>query len=84
MKHFDKLTEFRQAVYDHCLTVLWCGCEYRWPVEPRIRFRKQCLCRTLPRSQTLDHCDRWAMLVTLAPRELFLGRELVQDERLPW
>jgi hypothetical protein len=69
---------------DQCLTVLWYGYQYRWPVEPSIRFRKQYLYWTLPRFQTLERCDRWTMLVTLAQWQLFLAREVVRDERLPW
>jgi hypothetical protein len=66
------------------LATLWHAYQYRWPVEPSIRFRKQYLYWTLPRFQTLERCDRWTMLVTLAQWQLFLARELVQDERLPW
>ena len=67
-----------------CLVDLWNGYQHRWPVEPSIRFRKQYLHWTLPRFQTPERCDRWTMLVTLAQWQLFLARELVQDERLPW
>jgi hypothetical protein len=69
---------------DQCLADLWYGYQYRWPVEPSIRFRKQYLYWTLPRFQTPERCERWTMLVTLAQWQLFLARELVQDERLPW
>ena len=69
---------------DHCLADLWYGYQYRWPVEPSIRFRKQYLYWTLPRFQTPERCDRWTMLVTLAHWQLFLARELLQEERLPW
>lgn len=69
---------------DQCLSDLWYSYQYRWPVEPSIRFRKQYLYWTLPRFQTPERCDRWTMLVTLAQWQLFLVRDLVQDERLPW
>jgi len=69
---------------DLCLTVLWYGYPYRWPVEAGIRFRKQYLYWTLPRFQTPERCDRWTMLVTMAQWQLFLAREVVQGERLPW
>ena len=66
------------------LKELWYGYQHRWPVEPGIRFRKQHLYWTLPRFQTPARCDRWTMLVTLAHWELFLARDLVQDQPLPW
>ena len=69
---------------DQSLADLWHGYQYRWPVEPSIRFRKQYLYWTLPRFQTPERCDRWTMLVTLAQWQLFLARDLVQEERLPW
>jgi len=73
-----------QEAGDQPLATLWCTYQYRWPVEPSIRFRKQYLYWTLPRFQTLERCERWTMLVTLAQWQLFLARDLVQDERLPW
>ena len=69
---------------DQRLEDLWHWYEYRWPVEPSIRFRKQYLNWTLPRFQTPECCDRWTMLVSLAQWQLFLGRDLVQDNPLPW
>ena len=66
------------------LKELWADYHYRWPVEPSIRFRKQHLHWTMPRFQTPERCDRWTMLVTLAHWELFLARDVVQDQPLPW
>lgn len=66
------------------LKELWYGYHHRWPVEPSIRFRKQLLHWTLPRFQTPERCDRWTMLVTIAHWELFLARDIVQDQPLPW
>lgn len=66
------------------LEELWRAYQYRWPIEPSIRFRKQALHWTLPRFQQVDRCDRWTMLVSLAQWQLFLARELVQDQPLPW
>ncbi len=63
---------------------IWLWYEYRWPVEPSIRFRKQYLNWTLPRFQSAESCDRWTMLVSLAQWQLFLGRKLVEDNPLPW
>ena len=66
------------------LKELWADYHYRWPVEPGIRFRKQSWHWTMPRFQTPARCDRWTMLVTLAHWELFLARDVVQDQPLPW
>ena len=73
-----------QTVGDQRLEDLWHWYQYRWPVEPSIRFRKQYLHWTLPRFQKPDYCDRWTMLVSLAQWQLFLGRDLVKDSPLPW
>jgi len=66
------------------LVSLWRGYQHRWPVEPGTRFRKQYLAWTLPRLQDADACDRWTLLVTLAQWQLFLARELIADQPLPW
>jgi len=63
---------------------LWRAYQYRWPVEPSIRFRKQYLYWTLPRFQDAQRCDRWTMLVSITQWQLFLARELVVDNPLPW
>ena len=73
-----------QEPSDQRLEDLWQWYEYRWPVEPSIRFRKQYLNWTRPRFQSAECCDRWTMLVSLAQWQLFLGRELVKDSPLPW
>jgi hypothetical protein len=69
---------------DHRLQVVWSWFDYRWPIEPSIRFRKQQLHWTLPRFQASQACDRWTTLVDLAFWQLFLARDLVQDQPLPW
>lgn len=69
---------------DQKLEDLWLWYAWRWPVEPSIRFRKQHLHWTLPRFQTLERCDRWTMLVSVAQWELFLARDVVRDRPLPW
>jgi hypothetical protein len=69
---------------DQRLQDLWYGYQHRWPVEPSIRFRKQYLYWTLPRFQTPERCDRWTMLVSIAQWELFLARDGVRDNPLPW
>ena len=45
---------------------VWSWFDYRWPIEPSIRFRKQHLAWTLPRFQAGDSCDRWTNLVDVA------------------
>jgi hypothetical protein len=69
---------------DHPLEVVWSWFDYRWPIEPSIRFRKQKLYWTLPHFQDSQTCDRWTNLVDLAFWQLFLARHLVQDQPLPW
>ncbi len=66
------------------LEVVWRAFEYRWPIEPSFRFRKQSLHWTLPRFQQAERCDRWTMLVSLVQWQLFFARELVHDQPLPW
>ena len=66
------------------LVALWHWYDWRWPVEPGIRFRKQYLYWTTPRFQEPEKCDRWTSLVDVAQWELFLARDVVQDEPLPW
>jgi hypothetical protein len=64
--------------------LLWRYYQWRWPVEPSIRYRKQELEWTLPRFQSEPACERWTMLVSLAQWMLYLARPLVQDRPLPW
>lgn len=63
---------------------IWSWFDYRWPIEPSIRFRKQQLNWTLPRFQDSDQCDRWTRLVELAYWQVFQARQIVQDQPLPW
>lgn len=60
----------------------WYG--QRFPIEPAIRFTKQRLYWTLPRVQKTDRCDRWTNLVDVAYWNVWLARDLVQDNPLPW
>jgi hypothetical protein len=73
-----------QEARDQRLEDLWRWYQHRWPVEPSIRFRKQYLHWTMPRFQKPEYCDRWTMLVSVAQWQLFLGRDWVQDNPLPW
>lgn len=63
---------------------IWSWFDYRWPIEPSIRFRKQKLYWTLPRFQDSDQCDRWTHLVDVAYWQVFQARQIVQVQPLPW
>ena len=39
---------------------------------------------TLPRFHTPERCDRWTVLINLAQWQLFLARDVVKDQPLPW
>jgi hypothetical protein len=69
---------------DYPLREVWSWFEWRWPIEPSIRFRKQSLFWTVPALQEDDACDRWTWLNQTAFWFLFLARPLVSDQRLPW
>jgi len=69
---------------EQALSDLWYWYQHRWPVEPSIRFRKQYLYWTLPRFQEPERCDSWTTLIDLAHWQLFLARDLVRDQPLPW
>jgi len=62
----------------------WLWFDQRWPIEPSLRFRKQKLSWTLPHFQTAERCDRWTWLVEAAFWQLYLARDLAQDQPLPW
>jgi hypothetical protein len=69
---------------DQNLVDLWRWYDWRWPIEPGIRFRKQYLYWTTPRFQEPAYCDRWTGLVDIVQWELFLARDVVKDNPLPW
>jgi hypothetical protein len=69
---------------DYPLREVWSWFDFRWPIEPSIRFRKQYLAWTLPYFQTSEACDRWTHLVEIAYWQLFLARQLGSDQPLPW
>ena len=66
------------------LRTLWLAFDQRWPIEPATRFRKQRLYWTLPHFQHPDRCDRWTWLVDVFLWLVFLARDLVTDQPLPW
>ncbi len=59
----------------------WLWFDQRWPIEPAFRFRKQRLYWTLPHFQ---QADRWTRLVDVAYWQVWLARQLVSDQPLPW
>lgn len=63
---------------------IWEAFQFRWPIEPSIRFRKQRLMWTTPQFQDPAIGDRWTTLVCLAAWQLYLARPLAQDCPLPW
>jgi hypothetical protein len=69
---------------DYPVRQVWSWFDWRWPVEPSIRFRKQGLFWTLPALQDSEFCDRWTWLNQTAFWFLYLARPLVSDQRLPW
>jgi hypothetical protein len=66
------------------LETIWGAYDYRWPIEPGTRFRKQTLNWTRPQFQSPEAGDRWTTLVTVAFWQLYLARPLVADCPLPW
>jgi hypothetical protein len=73
-----------QNAQDLSLHSLWLAFDQRWPIEPANRFRKQGLYWTLPQFQHSNRCDRWTWLVDVALWLVFLARDLVYDQPLPW
>lgn len=69
---------------DYPLRRVWSWFDFRWPIEPGIRFRKQGLHWTLPAWQDSQSCDRWTWLVQTAFWFLFLAQPLLPDHYLPW
>jgi len=69
---------------DFNLETIWRFFPMRWAIEPAFRFRKERLHWTKPQLQQTDRCDTWTTLIDIAYWMLYLGRELVQDCRLPW
>ena len=69
---------------DYPVDEVWSWFDWRWPIEPSIRFRKQHLFWTLPALQESEWCDRWTWLNQTAFWFLYLARPLVADLYLPW
>jgi hypothetical protein len=56
----------------------------RFAVDHWYRFAKQRLHWTLPKLSTPKQCQRWSDLMPLMTWELWLARDLVTDQPLPW
>jgi hypothetical protein len=63
---------------------LWQAYQHRWSIESGIRFRKQNLMWTVPQFQLPEAGDCWSILVSLAVWILYLARDVVTDQPLPW
>lgn len=56
----------------------------RFAVDHWYRFLKQRLHWTLPKLSTPKQCERWSDLMPLMTWELWLARDIVADNPLPW
>jgi hypothetical protein len=56
----------------------------RFAVDHWYRFIKQRLHWTLPKLSTPKQCERWSGLMPLMTWELWLARDIVADQPLPW
>lgn len=63
---------------------IWRAYLRRFDIEHMFRFLKQYLGWTLPRLRTPDQAQRWSWLVAAVYNHLVLGRDLIDDQRLPW
>ena len=56
----------------------------RFTIEHWYRFAKQRLHWTLPNLGTKEQCDRWSDLMPMMTWELWLARDIIVDNPLPW
>lgn len=66
------------------LRTLWRWYQRRFAIEHAFRFLKQALGWTTIRPRSPLTADRWSWLLAAGLWQLWLGRELVADQRLPW
>lgn len=66
------------------LRVVWRWYRRRFAVEHLFRCLKQSLGWTTPHPRSPHTADRWSWLLAIAVWQLWLGRGLVADRRLPW
>ena len=58
--------------------------KFRFCIEHSYRFEKQDLNWTQPRLRTPEQFQLWTLMVSVVQDQLFLARELVERQRLPW
>ncbi len=56
----------------------------RFAIDHWYRFAKQRLHWTLPKLSTREQCERWSDLLPLMSWQLWLARDIVADNPLPW
>ncbi|MEG5161975.1 transposase, partial [Microcoleus sp. AT3-A2] len=66
------------------LEIVWFKYLRRFGVDHWYRFAKQRLHWTLPNLRTPSQCERWSDLMPLMSWQLWLARDLVKENRLPW
>jgi len=66
------------------LCTLWQLYLRRFAVDHWYRFAKQRLHWTLPKLSTPEQCERWSDLLPLMSWQLWLARDIVTDNPLPW
>jgi hypothetical protein len=66
------------------LAEIWSFYQRRFAVDHWNRFAKQRLHWTLPKFATPEQGQRWSDLMPLLTWQLWLGREIVTDNPLPW
>lgn len=73
-----------QGPEDYPADRLWRFYLQRSTIEHSIRWRNQLLYWTLPEFHDNSTADNWSTLVSLAQWQLYLARDCVPDQPLPW
>jgi hypothetical protein len=66
------------------ISILWRLYFRRFAIDHWYRFAKQRLHWTLPNLSTPEQCERWSDLLPLMTWQLWLARDFVTDNPLPW
>jgi hypothetical protein len=66
------------------LRTVWHWYQRRFAIEHAFRFLKQALGWTSSHPRAPETADRWSWLLAAGLWQLWLGRDLVADQRLPW
>jgi hypothetical protein len=66
------------------LSEVWRFYLRRFTIDHWYRFLKQRLHWTVPKLSTPEQCEHWSDLMPLMTWELWLGRDIVADNPLPW